>query len=78
MSSFDISLEELRRRQHQRSTTPDEKRKRCPDCGSVDVSRKTAGMGGAPRKNAAAYRCGSCQHHFDNPAPPEEADQGAD
>lgn len=75
MSSFDISIEELRRRQHQRSTTPAEKRKRCPECGSVDVIRKTGGMGGTPRQNATTYRCGNCQRHFDNPAPPEEARQ---
>ena len=74
MSSFDITIEELRRRQRQHSTTPNEKRKRCPECGYAAVISKVPGsdgMGGAPREVDTAYRCGYCQSHFDNPVSPE-------
>lgn len=69
MSTFDISLEEFRRRQFEHSSTPDEKRKRCPECGSVNVVRKSSG--GTPREYDPDYTCGNCGDHFDNPAPPE-------
>ena len=69
--SLDISLEELRRRQRQHSSTPRSSRPRCPECESVDLIRKTPNPMGTPREDAAAYRCGNCQAHFDRPLKPE-------
>lgn len=37
-TSIEITIEELRRRQHEQSTTPDSQRKRCPECESMSVS----------------------------------------
>lgn len=75
MTSIDISIEEFRRRKSQKSTTPREKRKRCPACESVNLIRKAGGPGGSPRKHTASYQCGYCGHHFNRPVPPERTEQ---
>lgn len=73
--SLDISLEELRRRQRQHTSTPKSERRRCPECESTDIIRKVGSMGGTPPDHATEYRCGYCQHHFDTPLAPEEGDR---
>ena len=71
MDLDEITIEELRRRQDQRSTTPADHRKQCPECGSVEVIKKIERPGGTPRRIDTKYRCGNCQFHFDNPVRPD-------
>lgn len=52
--------------QNAESSTPAEKRKRCPTCNSADVTRVT-GHPFAPTDVDHDYRCGQCCHKFDDP-----------
>jgi len=53
----------------QNSTTPDSDRRRCPECGSVKILRKTEKGANAPARKGGKYRCEAdgCQAHFDVP-----------
>lgn len=63
---MEIDSEELQRRICGRSTTPDEERKRCPECESVNISPKTD-QNLRNRGKPEDWRCGSCKAHFDEP-----------
>ena len=49
------------------STTTTEKR--CPECGSINISKKTSRGGSTQREYDTKYRCNNrtCRHHFDEP-----------
>lgn len=59
--NIDISREELRRRQHAPSTTPEEERKRCPRCGSLSVAPR--GFGHCSTVERGWY-CDKCLESF--------------
>jgi predicted RNA-binding Zn-ribbon protein involved in translation (DUF1610 family) len=66
-AGIDISLEELERRKDQPSTTPREDRRRCPNCGSTAVDRKTNARTKKIRKHDEDWRCKVCGENFDRP-----------
>lgn len=47
------------------STTPDDKRKTCPECGSIAIVRKTSAPG--RRTYIDPWYCDHCDSHFDTP-----------
>ena len=64
------------------SSTDESERKRCPECGSPNISLKPGSIASdCTHRKDARYRCAKegCGVHFDEPEPPEiEADGGAD
>lgn len=64
-SSSDKSLADIiKERKYHRSSTPDEERKSCPECGSITISPRS---GGTRAGSDAAYVCDKCNHYFDRP-----------
>lgn len=53
----------------QPSTTPEDERDRCPECGSLSISPRT-GRGGGQSAHPVEwnYECGVCSNRFDEPA----------
>lgn len=51
---------------HQRSTTPSEKRPRCPECRSANLRSKT-GKWEIDNAREEEYYCSQCYTHFDEP-----------
>lgn len=45
---------------------------RCPECASIQLQRKRAAVE-MPQKTDTAYKCRQCGAHFDEPAPPRDA-----
>lgn len=63
-SDLAISPEELERRKRQRSTTPDDRRTRCPACGSPNVVAQLHSPH-RPVPRTADYSCRRCGEAFD-------------
>ncbi|AXR79008.1 hypothetical protein [Natrarchaeobaculum sulfurireducens] len=59
----DFDLEKARAK---RSSTPDEKRKRCPECHNTSIIRKTS-KPSTDRYEEGDWRCDICCAHFDEP-----------
>lgn len=61
---------------HAYSTTPDEKQPKCPDCGSINITRKVGNhIGQNKDRHPGRWRCNCCQHHFDEPVRGEHGDE---
>lgn len=56
---------DLERARRAPSTTPDEKRKRCPSCDSMRIRHYTGKF--VADESADGYRCLDCGHHFSTP-----------
>lgn len=69
MSSLAEQLEAMK---YAPSSTPDEQRKRCPECRSPKVRRKIPGSRGRDPK-PGEYSCAKCHAHFDEPLVGSEA-----
>lgn len=65
MSDIDISAEEFRQRKYARSTTPNEERPRCPECGKFSAMPKAPGS--AKRNHEEDWACNLCHAHFNEP-----------
>jgi uncharacterized protein with PIN domain len=64
----DSVAEALRKAELRPSTTPDEERKRCPNCGALGVMPKSAKMKDYDCRKEGNYKCDRCFSHFDDPA----------
>lgn len=65
----------LKRAEQAPTTTPDDRRPRCPrdECGSVRVRSKPPNDSGLPpREHDTAFVCTACRHHFDEPEVPAD------
>ena len=51
------------------SSTPDNRKKLCPNCETTRVIAKP-GWKDIPNKIHTEYRCSTCGEHFDRPLPP--------
>ena len=51
------------------SSTPHFRKKRCPNCETTRVIRKT-GCRDIPHKIDTEWKCSTCGEHFDRPLPP--------
>lgn len=65
-----IDAETLEARRSRTSSTARGEMPRCPECGSVKLHHKSGGPSGT--RKPGAYRCDGCNHHFDEPADPDE------
>lgn len=67
---------DLNAARHAYSTTPDEKQPKCPECESINISRKVGNhIGKRKETNSGAWRCNNCKHHFDVPDRGESRDE---
>lgn len=72
MSDDDLIPEgfDLKSAMYARSSTPQERMPRCPECGAVVIVKNVDAHPTGPEAEAT-YRCGQCREPFDSPEVPD-------